>query len=70
MARCEKLHACPFFNNKLGEMPSVSNLLKQTYCLSAKEDCARYRVSAAGHAVPDDLFPNDGARARVILAGF
>ncbi len=70
MANCEKLHACPFFNNQMVNMPSVSNLLKSTYCLSDKESCARYQVSTAGIQVPEDLFPIDRGRARTIIAGF
>lgn len=68
MADCEKLKACPFFNNQLANMPSVSNLLKETYCLGDQENCARYQVSSAGKAVPADLFPNDHGRARKILS--
>lgn len=68
MADCEKLKACPFFNNQLANMPSVSNLLKETYCLGEQRQCARYQVSSAGKSVPSDLFPNDHGRARKILA--
>jgi len=67
MAECEKLAKCPFFNNQLADMPAVSGLLKQSYCLGDKSECARYEVSAAGLAVPADLFPNDTARARKLL---
>lgn len=70
MASCEKLNACPFFNDRLSNMPSVSGLLKNTYCLGDKQECARYQVSAAGLQVPVDLFPNDRGRARTIIAGF
>lgn len=68
MASCEKLNNCPFFNDRLSNMPSVSGLLKDTYCLSEKDQCARYKVSAAGLPVPEDLFPNDLTRAKRILA--
>ena len=67
MASCEKLKACLFFNDKLSNMPSVSGLLKDAYCLGDKEACARYQVSKAGKPVPQDLFPNDTTRARTIL---
>ena len=59
MAECEKLTKCPFFNNQLQDMPAVSGLLKQMYCLGDKSQCARYKVSAAGCPVPPDLFPDD-----------
>lgn len=68
MASCEKLNACPFFNDQLSDMPAVSGLLKDSYCLSDKTNCARYIVSSAKLAVPPDLFPNDVTRAREIIA--
>ena len=68
MASCEKLSACPFFNNQLSNMPSVSGLLKETYCLGDKDECARYQLSSVGIPVPTDLFPNDLHRARKVLA--
>ncbi len=64
---CEKLHKCPFFNDQLGAMPAVTGLLKQTYCLGDKTECARYIVSSRGLQVPADLFPNDTNRARQLL---
>jgi len=67
MAECEKLTKCPFFNDRLNTMPAVSGLMKQTYCLGDKTQCARYEVSCAGLPVPLDLFPNDSSRAREIL---
>jgi hypothetical protein len=67
MAECEKLSKCPFFNDRLQTMPAVSGLLKQTYCLGDKTECARYEVSSAGLPVPMDLFPNDVTRARKLL---
>ncbi len=68
MAKCEKLSACPFFNDRLSRMPSVASLLKESYCLGEKENCARYRVSNAGLEVPVDLFPNDVHRADQLLS--
>ena len=68
MAECEKLEKCPFFNNQLQDMPAVSGLLKQMYCLGDKSQCARYEISAAGFAVPADLFPDDEPRAKRLLA--
>lgn len=49
-------------------MPSVSGLLKGSYCLSDKSNCARYIVSSAKIPVPPDLFPNDVTRARELVA--
>ena len=67
MADCEKLPKCAFFNDQLAEMPAVSGLLKQMYCLGDKSQCARYAVASAGLMVPADLFPDDTTRARKLL---
>jgi len=70
MANCELLETCLFFNDKMGNMPAVANLYKQRYCQGDKLVCARYMVfSKLGRpSVPPDLFPNEGERARAILA--
>ena len=57
MADCEKLKVCPFFTDKMKGLPNVTNLMKQTYCLGDKMQCARYQVSAAGVAVLLGPFP-------------
>lgn len=67
MAECEKLSQCPFFNDHLQNMPAVSGLLKQTYCLGDRTQCARYLVSDAGLPVPLDLFPDDISRAKRLM---
>jgi hypothetical protein len=64
---CEKLSKCPFFSDRLPNMPAVAGLLKQTYCLGDKVSCARYQVSMAGVPVPPDLFPNEVGRIAQIL---
>ena len=69
MNNCEKLNTCPFFTGQMRQMPAVSELLKTTYCLGDKSQCARYRVARAGLTVPGDLFPNDYERASQLLAG-
>lgn len=71
MAQCECLPGCPFFNDKLTNMPAVSDMLKQQYCLDDFESCARYRVfKAKGKAaVPGDLYPNDVTRVQNLLNG-
>ncbi len=67
MANCEKLEACPFFTDKMINMPNSANLMKHTYCFGDKMECARYQVSTAGIAVPPDLFPHDHERGQQIL---
>lgn len=70
MAMCECLESCPFFNDKMKNMPATANLYKNNYCKGDNTQCARYmifKVSGSG-AVPDDLFPNNVERANSILA--
>ncbi|HUO61441.1 MAG TPA: hypothetical protein VMU24_12285 [Candidatus Acidoferrales bacterium] len=67
MATCGKLEKCAFFSGHVAHMPAVANLLKENYCFEASETCARYQLSAAGKAVPDDLFPSDSERAEELM---
>jgi hypothetical protein len=67
---CPALAACPFFADRIQNMPSTAQLLKQRYCIEDYERCARWMVreKLGKQAVPLDLFPHDTARAREILA--
>lgn len=69
MPDCELLAGCIFFNDRMANMPSTSNVFKMIYCTDNFEGCARYTVrKAAGkEAVLDDLFPNQMERAKEIL---
>ena len=69
MANCEYLIHCPFFNDKMADMPATANLYKGSFCQGDNSQCARYMVvRALGKLkVPTDLFPNDAARAKEIL---
>lgn len=58
MAECEKLAKCPFFYDRMGNMPGMAALYKKKFCQGDNTDCARYRVSKAGIPMPSDLFPN------------
>jgi hypothetical protein len=69
MAECERLRTCPFFTDRMENMPNVSEVMKRTYCLGDKTLCARYQLGVVGVAVPADLFPQDAARMREILRG-
>jgi hypothetical protein len=66
MPDCEYLAACPFFNDKMAEMPSMAGIFKNKYCRGDFLSCARYTVcSALGKSnVPKDLFPNQLSRAQ------
>lgn len=72
MVNCESLPGCPFFNDKMANMPSMTALYKKNYCEGGDfEKCARYMVSKTlgKQAVPPDLFPNQTERARELIAG-
>ena len=70
MADCECLSKCPFFNDKMANMPSMADMMKNRYCHDDFEACARYRVFRAHgrEAVPPNLFPNQDATADKLLA--
>jgi methyl-accepting chemotaxis protein len=67
MPNCEKLEKCPFFADRLANMPTIAEVLKKQYCLGDKTTCARYIVSLAGKPVPSDLFPNQTSRIPELL---
>lgn len=70
MQNCELLEKCVFFNDKMGNMPSTANVIKLRYCKEDSSGCARYLVCKAlgRDKVPIDLFPNQGDRARQLIA--
>ena len=67
MADCAKLPACPFFHNKMANMPAAADALKRSFCQGKFVDCARFQVSKAGKQVPTDLFPNQKHRVATLL---
>lgn len=71
MSDCECIAGCPFFNNRMADMPSVAEIYKTRYCKEDWNSCARYRVfSQLGRdSVPANLFPNEFARADALLNG-
>jgi hypothetical protein len=66
---CDRLNTCPFFADRMANMPNVAEVVKRMYCLGDKTQCARYQLASAGVAVPPDPFPKpkDTARARDLL---
>ncbi|GAB6062971.1 hypothetical protein [Deferrisoma palaeochoriense] len=69
MTKCECLPRCPFFNDKMANMPRMAETYKKRYCLGDNSQCARYMVFKAWgrERVPPDLFPNQRERARQLL---
>lgn len=70
MADCECLAGCPFFNDKMQNMPALANIMKNRYCHDDFAHCARHMIfeKLGKEAVPMDLFPNQTDRAEKILA--
>ncbi|NJL31271.1 MAG: hypothetical protein HC898_06365 [Phycisphaerales bacterium] len=70
MAECEKLKACPFYNDKMKEEKGIVTLYKKRYCLGDNSICTRYMVASklGGSKVPIHLYPNMTDQARSILA--
>jgi hypothetical protein len=71
MPECVCLSGCPFFNDKMRDMPATAAMMKTRYCLGDNTQCARFMVfSVLGReGVPTTLYPAQVERARQILAG-
>ncbi len=69
MAECEKLPTCPFFYDRMENMPAMAGIMKRRYCLDSNEQCARYLVFRAlgPERVPSDLFPGDADYAKQLI---
>ncbi len=60
MPDCECLPKCPFFNDRMQNMPGMSAVYKKRYCKTDSSKCARYIVfkKLGRDEVPSNLFPN------------
>jgi hypothetical protein len=69
MADCECLTTCPFFNDQMAEMPSMSDIIKERYCAGSNVHCARHIVFRAmgRESIPADLYPSQVERAEEII---
>lgn len=69
MAECENLAGCPFFNDRMANMPITAEMIKRKLCRGDNTDCARYMVSKAvgKEHVPANLIPNQVDRAEEII---
>lgn len=69
MSVCEYLESCPFFKDKIDNMPATSETLKKKFCLGDKSKCARYIIAKEleNQKVPVDLFPNQIYKAKEII---
>ena len=67
---CEKLAACPFYNEKMPIDKGLGAVYRKTYCETDNSKCARHTVATAlgPQSVPLDLYPNMTSRAEQIIA--
>lgn len=70
MADCPNLAGCPFFNDKMANMPATAESYKNRYCKDDYVNCARYKVCMAlgKEKVPGTLFPNMHEAAEKLIA--
>ncbi len=61
VAECELLPTCPFFNDKMANMPISKEYIKKNYCRQNNMMCARYMVYKAHgrEKVPPTLYPSE-----------
>ena len=69
MAECICLPGCLFFNDRMDNMPSMTQMYKKKYCLGDNSKCARHMVfeKKGKDYVPKDLYPNQVERTKVLL---
>lgn len=70
MADCECVGGCVFFNDKMANMPGMAGIFKDKYCKNDNAKCARFMIfkKLGKPRVPADLYPNQTARAEMLIA--
>ena len=70
MADCDCLPGCPFFHDRMANMPALANIMKKKYCQGDFMACARHLVKEAmgKENVPGNLFPNQQDIANGLIA--
>jgi hypothetical protein len=66
---CKLMQTCDFFNDKMKDLPGDAHIMRVRYCMGASARCARHMVheAAGNEKVPDDLFPDQVERARMLI---
>lgn len=69
MAECKYVPQCPFYHNRMEEIPGTGERIRDQYCRNQPEDCARYKLyELVDHrSVPYNLFPHQRSRVPAIL---
>jgi hypothetical protein len=68
---CEFLDNCPFFNDRMDNMPAATVVFKKIYCQGNNNNCARYMIAKrlGVDNIPSDVYPNNRKAAVKIIAG-
>jgi hypothetical protein len=71
MGECVCVPTCPFFNDKMVNMPAVAGMMKRRYCMDDFSHCARFMVreKLGKENVPADLFPSQTEKAMQLIGG-
>lgn len=69
MAECPLLNTCPFFNDKISNIPICLHVYKKRCCLDENLSCARFVVARflGISFVPYRLLPNEMDKAEEIV---
>ncbi|QGU94880.1 hypothetical protein GOM49_06990 [Clostridium bovifaecis] len=69
MPECPILKTCPFFNDKLLNVPICLDVYKKSCCLDENLRCARFVVARflGISSVPYELLPNEMDKAEEII---
>jgi hypothetical protein len=69
MPDCDCLPGCPFFNDKMLNMPALSEMMKKRFCRGDFNSCARHKIKDAlgKEKVPSDLFPSQLEKVEDII---
>lgn len=70
MNDCEMTGGCIFFNDRMANMPAMTDIYKQRYCKGSPATCARFVLAKTlgRENVPANLYPNDMERAQSLMA--
>ena len=69
MCTCPVLDNCPFFKDKLNNMPPNAEVYKVNYCINDSFKCARLLTARilGVNSVPSNLLPSEMNRAEKII---
>jgi len=57
MVRCEFFDSCSFFSEKMKGLPSIVSMMREIFCDTDNQGCARYKLRKKileGYTLPED----------------